>query len=123
VTLTSKMAPPLLRRNLLERPSHLSEHAPALFTRMSTRPEAADAAATHASNGGPVADVGDHRAARSSAVRHRASVSRSSSPSTSHAQTVRHAGERHAIARPNPCAAPVTIAVFPRFPGGRSHCR
>src|SRR5512143_142127 len=87
---------------------------PALFTRMSTRPVAANASATNAS-AALLSLTSTRRAAHAPpAATQSRCVSSSSSSTKSQAQTLapRWANAR-LMARPKPCAAPVTMAVLP----------
>ena len=81
---------------------------------MSTRPGRSGGAGDARVDGAAIAHVGAHRVAAPPAARHNCSVSRSSSSITSQAQTCapRSANAR-LMARPKPCAAPVTMTVLP----------
>ena len=122
MTLTSKIARHSLRRDLLERPSHLSEHAAGVVHQDVDAARGRGRRGDARVDGGPVAHVGDHRAARSAGRRGTALPSRGARRRARHRpRRVRHARRTpRLMARPNPCAAPVTMAVLPlksRFMG------
>ena len=112
-TFTSKMRLPVARRDLFERTSDLAEDAAGVVDENVDSLGGADFT-DEAIDGALVDDVHDVASHFPPAETQRSRVSRSSSPRMSHAQTVApRSAKARAIARPKPCAAPVTNAVRP----------